>query len=219
MKGHMKRQLRAFLLAMLCIVLVIPAMNVSAATQRQKAIAAYKKYLSQSKVYVMPKGKKYYDYSYEERTYNGTASSKAKFSFVNIDNDGVPELVVSAMVSGIPTYTVLTYKNGKINRAYYEFEAGFIGYYPKTGIFLEIGYTDGTPYNENYYKLKGVKAPEVMSKFVYGSRPTEAYYSVGGRDVSIRTFAAKRKSLTGGKSLLKPKVYSNTAANRKLRLK
>ena len=58
-----------------------------------------------------------------------------------------------------------------------------------------------------------------MSKFVYGSKPTEAYYSVGGRDVSIRTFAAKRKSLTGGKSLLKPKVYSNTAANRKLRLK
>ena len=77
MKVHMKRQLRAFLLAMLCIVLVIPAMNVSAATQRQKAIAAYKKYLSQSKVYVMPKGKTYYDYSYEKRTYNGTPSTKA----------------------------------------------------------------------------------------------------------------------------------------------
>ena len=40
MKVSMKRQLKAFVLAMLCIVLVVPAMNVSAVTQRQKAMAA-----------------------------------------------------------------------------------------------------------------------------------------------------------------------------------
>ena len=54
----MGRQLKVLILAILCIVLVVPAMNMNAnaATQRQKAIAAYKKYMAQAKVYIMPKG-------------------------------------------------------------------------------------------------------------------------------------------------------------------
>ena len=217
MKVSMKRQLKAFVLAMFCIVLIVPALNVSAVTQRQKAMAAYKKYLSQSKVYVMPKGKTYYDYSYQKRTYNGTPSSKAKFSFVNIDNDGVPELIVSGYLKGEPIYTVLTYKNGKICRASSVYGSKVRGYYPKTGIYLDHGDVGAT--YETSYRFKGVKASRVMDKYVFRPSTTITIYSIGSNEVSARTFAAKRKSITGGKTLLKAKFYKNTAENRKLRLK
>ena len=217
MKVHMKRQLRAFLLAMLCIVLVIPAMNVSAATQRQKAIAAYKKYLSQTKVYLIPKGQSFHGYDYEDISYYGTPASKVSFCFLNIDNDGVPELIVSGYLKGEPIYTVLTYKNGKICRASSVYGSKVRGYYPKTGIYLDHGDVGAT--YETYYRLKGVKASRVMDKYVFRPSTTITIYSIGSNEVSARTFAAKRKSITGGKTLLKAKFYKNTAENRKLRLK
>lgn len=220
MKGNVKRRVRAFLLAMLCVVLVVPAMNVSAATQRQKAIAAYKKYLSESTVYLMPKGSTYWDYAGKKHTYYGTKSASASFCFANIDGDGIPELIVKGSLAyGMPAYTVLTYKYGKIQRASAGYDAAFRGYYPKTGIYLDEAFTDGTPYYERYFRLSGTKTAKVMDKFVYGMRSTEAYYTIGSKDVSIKTFAAKRKSITRGTSLLRAKFYKNTASNRRARLK
>ena len=40
------KKLRSLFLVMLCVVLAVPCMNVSAATQKQKALKAYKKFLS-----------------------------------------------------------------------------------------------------------------------------------------------------------------------------
>ena len=118
MKVSMKRQLKAFVLAMFCIVLIVPALNVSAVTQRQKAMAAYKKYLSQSKVYVMPKGTTYQDLGKKKDfTYNGTPGAQAKFCIANIDNDSIPELIVRTVDGHYGS--VLTYRNGKIVRLEY----------------------------------------------------------------------------------------------------
>ena len=174
MRKHMKRQLREILLLMLCIVLVVPAMNmnVSAATQRQKAISAYKSFLSKSKVYLMSDGTSYPDYYSGKRyTYRGTPKADVKFCIAKIDNDNIPELVVSTTVGvGEKIYSVFTYKNGKLQRVICRIDAAFIGYYSKTGIYFERSFTDGTPYYESYYRLKGLKAAEAIHKFSYGRR-------------------------------------------------
>ena len=224
----MKKYLKALILAMLCIVLVVPAMNmnVSAATQRQKAIAAYQKYMAQSKVYIMPKGVRCPSYSGGSYAYNGTAASKASFCIANIDSDSIPELVISGPVgpSNIPSFTILTYKNGKIRRIKYETEAAFHGYYSKTGIYIEHHYTEGTLIHIFYNRLKGLKTNQVLYKGDWGRikylGPDYAdTFRIGNKSCSAKTFAAYRKKITGGKSLIKVKFYKNTASNRKLKLR
>ena len=222
LKAHMKRQLKAFLLVMLCIVLVVPAMNVSAATQRQKAMAAYKKYLSQSKVYVMPKGTSYSS-SHGKYTYSGTSASQAQFCIANIDGDGIPELIISAKYAEWYFCTVLTYKNGEISRIKYYKAADFIGYYPKTGIYLikeaykKAHYEKGDGYSDRYEKMSGTSAKTVMAKEV---QPLgETAYFVDGKPCRIKAFAASRTQKTKGTSLVRGKFLKNTAANRNQKLK
>lgn len=220
LKAHMKRQLKAFLLVMLCIVLVVPAMNVSAATQRQKAMAAYKKYLSQSKVYVMPKGTSYSS-SHGKYTYSGTSASQAQFCIANIDGDGIPELIISAKYAEWYFCTVLTYKNGKINRTKFYKATDFVGYYPKTGIYLirqafvESHYVKGCAYCDGYVNIKNGKW--VLAKEVQTSGETQ--YFVDGRPCKLKDFAAGRTRKTGGTSLVRAKFLKNTAANRNQKLK
>ena len=229
MKNNMGRQLKVLILAILCIVLVVPAMNMNAnaATQRQKAIAAYKKYMAQSKVYIMPKGSSYYGEISERHIYNGTSSLKAQFCIANIDNDSVPELVITGKIEGdnVSAYTILTYKNGKIRRVHYEYSKRFTGYYPKTGIYVDRG---DQPYAcIRYCKLKGLNKPKVMMyNYSYehmGDKRSEGYCigdpSMRGKSCSAKTFAAYRKKITGGKSLIRVKFHNNTASNRKLKLR
>ena len=229
MKNNMRRQLKALILAMLCIVLVVPAMNmnVSAATQRQKAIAAYKKYMAQSKVYIMPKGTTYHGEISGPYTYYGTSSSKAQFCLANIDNDSVPELVITGIIEGdnVHAYTILTYKSGKIRRVHYEYSKLFSGYYPKTGIYVD---RLDQPYTSvEYCKLNGFNKPKgMMGKQVFenmGVKRTDAYWigksSRDGKSCSAKTFAAYRKKITGGKSPIKVKFHKNTASNRRLKLR
>lgn len=229
MKAHMKRQMKLFMLAMLCIVLVVPAMNVSAVTQRQKAINAYKKYMAQSKVYVLPKGSQgpVYLFSGNKTTYNGTPASKVKFCIANIDNDSIPELVINCKLglrSDIPAYTILTYKDGKIRRVTYETYASFKGYYPKTGIYINHHITEGELIYINYIRMKGLRTTEVMYKGDWGSLKYTSddykdWYNIGEKDCSAKTFAAYRSKITGGKSLIKVKMHSNTATNRNLKIR
>ena len=211
MRKHMKRHLKGILLLMLCIVLVVPAMNVSAATQRQKAIAAYKKYLSQSKVYVLVNKSVFKDRNRKELSYNGTPSSKVGFYLANIDNDGIPELIISANLSGEDAYTILTYRYGKIKRVTYRVHDAFRGYYPKTGIYIAKDKGGG----EVYWRKNGTENEIVMSKSVYGPNS----YRINSTPVSIKSFAAYRTRITNGTPLKIVKFYSNTAANRNQKLK
>jgi len=226
MKVSMKRQLKAFVLAMFCIVLIVPALNVSAVTQRQKAMAAYKKYLSQSKVYVMPKGTTYQDLGKKKDfTYNGTPSAQAKFCIANIDNDSIPELVISAKFDNRNFISVLTYKNGKVCRISYHKATEFLGYYPKTGVYFAKGIIahmykpEGVGYSENYIKISGSSEKSIMSKDVQPENKKPVEYSIGSKTVSAKEFAAYRTKVTGGKSLLKVKLHNNTATNRNRKIK
>lgn len=226
MKVSMKRQLKAFVLAMFCIVLIVPALNVSAATQRQKAMAAYKKYLSQSKVYVMPKGTVYQDLGKrKDFKYNGTPSAKAKFCIANIDNDSIPELIISAKFDNRNFISLLTYKNGKVARICYDEATEFLGYYPKTGFFLAKGVIahmfkpEGVGYIDKYVKIIAGRAMLIMSKAVQPKNKRPVEYLIDGEETSAKAFAAYRTKVTGGKSLLKVKLHNNTATNRNQKLK
>ena len=133
MKNRMNK-FKSLLLIMLCVILVVPClarMDVSAATQRQKAMAAYKKWLCTSTIRVAAKGTRYFDMqTYTSRTYNGTRSGNVKFAIANIDNDGVPELIIYTKVGWNNIYGILTYKNGRIYRVYsYAGDGRLMGYY------------------------------------------------------------------------------------------
>ena len=108
----------------------------------------------------MPKRSSYICDSAGRSTYYGTSSSKAQFCIANIDNDSVPELVITGKIKGdyVSAYTILTYKNGKISRVCYEYGKSFIGYYPKTGIYVDRD--DRADAKIQYCKLRGLNKPK-----------------------------------------------------------
>ena len=213
------KQLKSVLLIMLCVILIVPSMNVSAATQKQQAMAAYKKILSASRIYVVPKNRYIQDVWHMRYDYYGSLPKNVYFSLVYIDGDSVPELVLRAKCHGITLYCIWTYKNGKAYRTSYSNGYGDLrGYFPKTGMTLERTVSDGYSYMDSYYKLSGTTAKQVLNKTTHGSGGG-ADYQIGYRDCTAREFAAKRKSLTKGLAMKKISYVKNTAANRKAKLK
>lgn len=214
------KQFKGILLVMLCVILMVPHVNANAATQKQKAMSAYKKMLSASRVYVLPNNTKYYDdYHYRTLIYHGSLSKNVYFGLAYINNDGIPELVLRAKCNGVSLYSVWTYKNGKAVRvAYGNGGSVFKGYFNKTGIYLERAFSDGTPFTDSYYRLSGTTVTRVISKFDYGYGGG-ADYSIGNRSCSASAFAAKRKSITKGYAMKKVSYVKNTAASRKAKLK
>ena len=100
----------------------------------------------------------------------------------------------------------------------------FHGYYSKTGIYIEHHYTEGTLIHIFYNRLKGLKTNQVLYKGDWGRikylGPDYAdTFRIGNKSCSAKTFAAYRKKITGGKSLIKVKFYKNTASNRRLKLR
>lgn len=214
------KQFKGILLVMLCVILMVPHVNANAATQRQKAMNAYKSILKSGKVYVIPNGATYYDdYYYRTRKYSGSLQKNVYFGLAYINNDGIPELVLRAKCNGVSLYSVWTYKNGKAVRvAYGNGGSVFKGYFNKTGIYLERAFSDGTPFTDSYYRLSGTTVTRVISKFDYGYGGG-ADYSIGNRPCSASAFAAKRKSITKGYAMKKVSYVKNTAASRKAKLK
>ena len=219
---NIAKKLKSLLLILLCVVLIIPAlsMNVSAATQKQKAMAAYKKWLSQNYVRVIPKGTVIFDdWSYTKSKYSSTKASQVKFTVAYINNDSVPELVVYTKQGHIQLFSVLTYKNGKIQRVYTsKGDSVFKGYFKKTGCFFVRSFTDGTPYYDRYCKMSGVKSSEQVRKFAYGYS-NEADYFKGQQEISKSTYNSIVKKLRGGETITRVTFYKNTKANRDNKLK
>ena len=218
----MKKSLRKISLLLLLLLLLVPAGTAQAATQKSKALKAYSKKLSSSKVYILPKGKKYFSsINWTNKAYKYTKRKDVRFGLAYIDNDKVPELVLTAMDQGCDFfYGVFTYKQGKVVRitsgAGYDM---FKGYYAKKGVICIQETTEGTPYTRRYYKISGTKAKSVAGHFFSSPKGVSDMYYIGSKEVSKAAFKAEYKKYVGSKKMSTVKFHPNTKTNRSKYLK
>ncbi|MCD8019848.1 MAG: hypothetical protein LUF92_09805 [Clostridiales bacterium] len=201
----------------LCFLLCLIPAKTEAASAKQKAMKAYKKFLTQESI-------PWSVYNYDE-----TADpSLCKFSLVYLDNNSVPELVVSGGDTYYKPYmTIYTYKNGKVtlveNSSY-----GFSSYYKKKGIIVESAAKGATFYN----KYSNGQLKIVLAKLNENAQGRDlngdgkigyAYYKTTSsgdiKYISKSSFNKRLKKLVGSKNTKKLKFYKNTAKNRKKYLK
>lgn len=217
------QKLKRALLIALAVAMIVPPVNGMAATQKQKALNAYRKYLAQSQIILA--GEK-------------VRSSETKFALaqINNDKDGIPELIVQKKLPGVNrgAFAVFTYSNGRIVRVMngndYE---GFLGYYSKTGVIRTRDYSPmgrNNSYKEYFSCLSGTKTITKLRKehSINPRNDKPCYYYFAGRYDRTKTtnrdgmltktsrskFAASLKSITKSKTVIKFKFYSNTSGNR-----
>lgn len=227
------RKFRRGIILILSMVMLLPAISGYAATQKQKAMNAYKKWLGQSKVSVLKKGQEIADYNgayggvEDKANYTPTKASKTEFAIAYIDNDNIPELIVRTKDKRY--YSVLTYRKGKVVRLKGTQEDGTYdtvkGYYKKTGVFFDVRTADFGIDRRIYYKMNATKASDKLEIWINnkGSKPSKDYEYItsSGKTVSCNhsMFKEKLKNLTKGKKPTNIKYYKNTAKNRNKVLK
>ena len=151
--NRISKKLKSALLVALVFAMMIPSISGLAVTQRQKALNAYDKWLSGSKVLVAPKGTIYWNMTTDQHEkFRGTKPSDVKFGLLYLDNDSIPEL---AVFDKNFCFSVLTYKNGKVVRLFGTFENFAIAtkYYNKKNAFIAVGQA-GVKVNKFF--IKGV---------------------------------------------------------------
>lgn len=226
MKQCKKVQIARILELLLILVLVftvVPAVPGEAASTKSKAIAAYKKKLSKSKVTVLPAGKKVMDLNDRYVTYRYSKKANVKFAIAYIDNNNVPELILEDTNYG---YGLWMYKNGKVKCVKWgdTYDAPY-GYYRKKGIYEGIAYSEGSPFTKIFYKYKnGVLTPKLSKFVIYEGKPYAEYFFCTKSDlyqkpVSKAAFRKKLKSYVGNTKVTKISLKKNTSSNRKKYLK
>ena len=223
MKQGCLRRWISGLLIMAMVILLIPAVP-GEASARSTAISQYRKLLSKSRISVLPQGKMVTDYNLNYVRYWSSSRSRVRFFLGYIDGDDVPELVLSDSYYG---YGIWSYKNGAFRCLQWDDTFGRpIGYYRKKGIFRGNGYSEGTIFYMDYYKLQTGKAKQRLQYAECNDGPDNVevfgYYIKSGKsekEVSRSAFYKNLRKYTGGKSMSRIHLYSNTAANRKKYLK
>lgn len=216
-KTNLLSAARIFLL--LLAVSILPSMQAQAASQKTKALKAYKKLLSQGKT------------PWEE----STPMSGSQFAIVYLDNNNVPELIIKN--ENVPRYArpgrLYTYAKGKVvevgilylDKLDKVMDKSPFSYYKKTGIYgygcYEMGYC-----TKNYYKMSGTKSSHTgltntyyTSDYYNSSYRNKVEYKVNNKTASKSAFTKKLKKLTKSKKVTTPKFYKNTKANRNRYLK
>ena len=222
---------KALLAVIMCIVLSVPRIHVDASTQKQMAMRAYKIWLGRSTVCVLKRGSKYK----RSITYSTSKAGDVKFALAYIDNDGIPELIISTNVGDTPLYGILTYKNGRISRVYNsDGRFMFSGYYNRTGCFLEkynfhdyIGGRRCDTYNNYYIKMGSSTFNTLLIAHRFKRNYSNPYKLVNdeytivskSRVTNRSEFIRYMSNVTKGKSLSKVTFYRNTSANRNKILK
>ncbi|HAB94330.1 MAG TPA: hypothetical protein DCF49_06145 [Lachnospiraceae bacterium] len=215
------QKLKRIMLFALAFAMLVPTVNGLAATQRQKAVTAYQKYLSQSQIILA--GEK-------------VKSSNTKFAVADLNGDGTPEMVIQKKIPVVNrgAFAVFTYSKGKIVRVMngndYE---GFLGYYAGTGVVRTRDYPPmgkNIYYNEYFSRLEGVRTITLLKKehsvnpvnekpigYYFSGRYNRTWKTNRDGNLSRTTrskFAQLLKKCTISKGVSKFKFYSNTAANR-----
>ena len=221
-KNKMVKALELFLILML-VLTAIPAMPGEAASTKSRALSAYKKKLSASKVTVLPAGKKVQNRNDRYVTYRYSKRANVKFAIAYINNDNVPELILEDRHYG---YGVWTYKSGKVKCVHWgDTYYSPYGYYRKKGIYEDISWSEGSPFTKCFYQFKNGKMTEKLNKFVYEEgRPDADYYQFSGssrypKEISKAVFKKKLKSYVGKTNVTKLSLKTNTSSNRKKYLK
>lgn len=207
---------RTLLLGIFCILfsmILIPAPQAHAASQKTKAIKAYKKMLSQKMITWNPNWK--------------VPAKNCDFTLVYVDKDSVPELVLQN-TTDIPHAgnwgNLYTYYKGKVrlvtaldlNNNFY--------YYKKKGVFLDNYFGMGISEN-GYFTMSKAKAtkrlhytintnPNAVKKNIYSKAAKPKF-----KEISKKSFNKELKKLVGSTKRTTAKFYKNTATNRKKRLK
>ena len=216
----MLQKIKRCLFLALTIVMLVPAVSGFAVTPKQAALNAYSRWLSGSKVQVMPKG--YRDYN-DGELFAPVSASNTQFAIAYINNDSIPELIVRTVDGHYGS--VLTYRNGKIVRLEYTDEViGMVyGYYSKTGMYLNRRKWPDSISKDSYKLMGAAGVKERFEIYTWKSGAKEIfYYDRNGKSVTLRNhteFRNKLLTFTKGKALTVYKFYRNTAANRKNILK
>lgn len=196
------------------LVLSLP-LTASAASNKKKAVKAYKKFLSKSTITLTRPSK------------TKVNSKKIKFATAYLDGDNIPELIIdrTATLAKMPwgspqfspnAYAVFTYKKGKVKQiGYANSNYQVTQYYKNKGIFKQTGTTyidEGKVQAETFYKINGNKSTNFATR-------EGASYFLNGTSVDKNTFDAGINSYTGGASPTALKFYKNTKSNRNKKIK
>ena len=181
--------------------------TVKVLSQKDKAIEAYKKFLSQDNI-----------------TWDGDSYPASAFSFelIYIDNDPIPELyMANGQAYQMVGYTALfAWKGGKVKRIV-DGRADGISYYRNKGIY-DIGYAH-QGWNEYYYKYSKGSSKMFLSHGEYlGADGHESYFSHIPKqytEITKKQFNSKLKAAVGSTKKSTPKAHKNTKANRDKYLK
>ena len=214
-----------YLLILALIIVMIPAMPGEAATKKSKAIAAYKKMLSQSTVTVVPRTVRR---RRGTKTYKPANAKNVCFTLACIDNDSIPELILVDLARDY--YGIWTYRNGKVVNLKYVInfqEPGYynkaLGFYQKKGILTEYSAYPRGGYSRDYYRISNGKAIELFS-ICKDNKYSPVQYFIANSDgtyknISRWAFNKKLKAYVGKTKFAQYYFFRNTASNRKKYLK
>ena len=222
------RKATGFVVIMM-LFLLVTGMQAQAASAKKKALKAYKKFLSNNKIAVIPNGTPLaYDDEFVVR-YHPTPSGQVKFALAYLDNNKIPELIVlensHKYDSGSQGIGIFTWKNRKVKRvgyikgsggiSYSYFNPRSVGYYLKRNVLM-LSSDVSEAQSTSYYEVKGGNLEMALCKMVsYGEKDYRSYYD----SLSGREFNRRLKSMTKGRKLTKLVFRSNSAADREKYLK
>ena len=214
MKNRKTRFIGIIAMVVMVAVMLMPV-GVQAASQKSMAIQAYKKFLSNATI------------PWEDDW--NVRASRCWFALAYIDNNNVPELIVSNSLD-VPHAgghgRIFTYKNGKVRRIVNLYmDNSKFSYYKKKGIYAD-SYVQGGVTN-TYYKLSGITKTKKLSIFKNVARLAwlpkgTSYYDISGAanvKISKKTFNKKLKKMVGSKKMTNVSLKKNTSSNRKRYLK
>ena len=207
------RKIKSFLLLILTVTLALSlGLTSQAASQKTKALKAYKKMLSKTTI---------------DRNGWPIKSKNCEFAIAYIDNDSIPELILynDVDVPHMGGYgTLFTYRSGSV-----KFVAEMdldgtsgTGYYKKKGIFVTSYVQGGTTIA--YSQLKKTTTKTVLSKYkpyAYSGSTKLEYYKVSSgrsKQISKKAFSSNLKKYVKSTKMTRFNFYKNTAKNRKKRL-
>ncbi len=204
----MKQRKTAKLLLLLGLIMSLTfalSFTSQAASNKTKALKAYKKMLSQTTI---------------DRNGWPIKSKNCQFSIAYIDNDNVPELVLynDQDVPHMGGYgTLFTYRKGKVQFvAEMNLDSSSLaGYYKKKGIYTSYYYQGGE--SISYNKLSKGASSTVLSQSrrLIGLKMGPWSYRKNITDITKKQFTKQLKKYVGSKKITKFKFYKNTAKNRK----
>lgn len=211
-KSTGKKWFLTLLLCWICVFVFLPSQNVQAASNKTKALRAYRKLLSQTTI--------------KRDAYTTFKTKDCRFALAYIDNNSIPELIVycstTSHIEG--SGALYTYRKGKLQyvcRLMLDTRKR-LGYYPKTGWFM-----DNTTYQgcggDEFCKLKSGKVKEdiVYGRSVEYNTVTGFSITTNGKyqEVSATTFNRSLSYNTNNKRFKTFKFYKNTKSNRTKYLK